>query len=259
MSVVVAVHVVATGGWGRAEVDAAVALLSAEERSRFSRFVNAADRRDYAAAHALLRSALSMHGGSAPHEWSFEPGPDGKPRLAIPLPGPAELTFNLAHTRGLVACAVANGADVGIDVEPIDRGVDALLLADRYFSPEEVESLQACAETIRSTRFVELWVLKEAYLKATGEGLSDALDAVSLRFEGTSAIRLKPSRAGDSAACWLGLFEPRAGYRLALAVRSTGTPEGTLEVKCFADPATELPMSQLRSSSGTDFRLESAG
>ena len=50
----VAVHVVATDGWGSAEVDAALALLSAEESSRFNRFVNDADRRDYADFAARL-------------------------------------------------------------------------------------------------------------------------------------------------------------------------------------------------------------
>src|SRR5215813_3615442 len=90
-------------------------LLSADEQRRHDRFAFAEDRRDYAAAHALLRRRLSAAVPIPPESWAFEAAPDGKPRLSTACRLDAPLSFNLSHTRGLVACAVAPGVDVGID------------------------------------------------------------------------------------------------------------------------------------------------
>jgi phosphopantetheinyl transferase len=59
------------------------------------------DRRNYAAAQALLREALSFHGRRAPSVWQLGTSSAGKPFLA----GEQKLEFNIAHTPGLVAAA----------------------------------------------------------------------------------------------------------------------------------------------------------
>src|SRR5262245_19549161 len=48
------------------ELAACRSLLSAEERLRCERFVFERDRRDFAAAHALLRHTLSLYGDRGP-------------------------------------------------------------------------------------------------------------------------------------------------------------------------------------------------
>src|SRR2546427_4729495 len=62
----------------------AVALewLSAEERARCARLAFASDRRDFIAAHALLRPPLSPHRHRDAREWLFIPDAHGKPQLA---------------------------------------------------------------------------------------------------------------------------------------------------------------------------------
>src|SRR2546430_15419354 len=96
----------------------AVALewLSAEERARCARLAFASDRRDFIAAHALLRHALSAHGHRDAREGLFLPYVEGEAELATaPGEGP-QVAVNLSPTRGVGACVVARGGGRGIAV-----------------------------------------------------------------------------------------------------------------------------------------------
>jgi 4'-phosphopantetheinyl transferase len=192
-------------------------LLSPAERARCDRFRFDRDRRDFAAAHALLRQALTVHEGAPASPWSFEEGVHGKPFLA---PGQSALEFNLAHTHGLVACVLTHVGPVGVDVESLDRAVNGDDIAERYFSPSEIAGLQELAGVERSRRFIELWTLKEAYLKAIGAGLSNPLNDFGFELQGSSALVFN-APPGVARADWqFALFAPSPSHRLAVAVRS---------------------------------------
>src|SRR5258706_8043136 len=192
-------------------------LLDEAEQSRHARFVFPVDARDYAAAHGLLRRTLSRARGVPPEAWRFSTAAKGKPVLS-PAPHGAPIGFSLAHTRGLVACAVADGAEVGVDVEPIDRRTDVEGLAARYFSAAEAGDLVALAPPFRTARFFELWVLKEAYLKAIGAGLSQPLSSASFRFSEPAALHVElPERSHWQFAVFA--IGAREQYRLAVAIR----------------------------------------
>jgi 4'-phosphopantetheinyl transferase len=199
------------------EVEESRSVLSFEERARADRFAFDRDRRDFIAAHALLRGALSYHGGLTPDVWSFASEATGKPYLV----GHSELQFNIAHTRGLVACALSITGPVGIDVESIDIERDIESVWENNFASSEITELKACEEGgIRQARFTELWTLKEAYLKALGTGLGQPLDEIAFRFPGASRLR-GVAKDNSSHAGWrFGLFAPLDNYRLAVAVRA---------------------------------------
>ncbi|MGH9613320.1 MAG: 4'-phosphopantetheinyl transferase family protein [Bryobacteraceae bacterium] len=208
-----------TEGLEPSAIAAAAAILSGSENARAASFLRPKNRRDYIAAHALLRQALSRRHPLPPREWSFEIKPGGKPMLAAPFAEAAGLSFNLAHTDGLVACIVTDGVEAGIDVERVDRAGDSLEIARRYFAPDEYARLETCAPEVRSRRFVELWTLKEAALKATGDGITASLDGFSFETDDSLAIRVD-APAGERALDWqFGLFAPFPAYRLAVAIR----------------------------------------
>jgi 4'-phosphopantetheinyl transferase len=207
-----------TEGLDQTDVARALSVLSDAERQRSQRFMFARDRRDYAAAHALTRAALSRCGDLTPEQWRFQEGPEGKPSLAADAGAPA-LTFNLSHTHGLVACVVAPGADVGIDVEGIDRPVGAEEIAARFFSPSEQADLARCPADQRARRFFELWTLKEAYIKALGKGLSHALNTFGFALDDPGAIGFMPPADADTAMWQFALFAPTDRHRMAVAVR----------------------------------------
>jgi 4'-phosphopantetheinyl transferase len=152
-------------------------LLDEGETARMVRFVHASNRIQFAAAHGLTRLALGRALSVPPASLAFVEGPNGKP--SGQLDGrPAAASFNLSHADGMVGVAVLAQPDVpvGFDLERFDRKIE-LELADRYFGPEEVSWLASLASEERPHGFLRLWTLKEALIKATGEGLSRELDS----------------------------------------------------------------------------------
>src|SRR5207253_1525523 len=111
--------------------------------ARHRRFVFDRDRREYAAAHALLRTSLSRHADVAPESWTFHDEPGGKPSPVLE-PGMPNLSCNLSHTRGLVACAIALGHPVGIDVEAIDRKIDERIVSRWLSNTHDTPPCQSC-------------------------------------------------------------------------------------------------------------------
>ncbi len=207
-------------------VDEAVflALLDDEERARAVRFHHAVDRLAYAAAHALLRTMLSEMAGGAPQAWRFVRSPTGKPR-PDDAGGWPDIRFSLSHSRGMVACVLAAGAELGVDVEPLAPFPDALDLAQAHFAAREAAALQAMDEPARSEAFVRLWTLKEAAYKAVGSGLPDRLEEpeFDVRVVASSMDDLVPVARSD----WLfRRYAPAVGFALSLArpVDQASTP-----------------------------------
>jgi 4'-phosphopantetheinyl transferase len=194
-------------------------LLSADERARHGRLHFARDRAAFLLAHSLLRSLLSEQIGGEPASHRFEAGAHGKPALEPPLPA---LDFNLSHTKGLVACALAWHADVGVDVEHATRTVDLDGVGRRVFSASEQAVLAALSEEARADRFFEYWTLKEAYMKARGLGFSLPPASFELTALPGAGYALRHLDAPDPAAGW-SFHATRLGqHRLACAVAAPG-------------------------------------
>ena len=161
-----------------------VALLDAHERERMAALRRAADRARYLAAHALARLVLAEHLGADPASIDMDRTcrcgkPHGKPRLAGH--GDAAPGFSLTHSGALVGVALGPGP-VGVDVEQHREltGLDGL--ARHALSPGERErGLPGPAG------FLVTWTRKEALLKATGDGLSAPMDAITLSAPGDPA------------------------------------------------------------------------
>lgn len=160
-----------------------VPVLSAEEVGRYERYHFERNRREFLCAHALLRRALSREAGGAPEAWTFGTGEWGKPFLV----GAEELEFNLSHTNGFVSCAIARGVEVGVDVERVDRSVEAVDIARRFFADEEWKYIEGLPEGLQRDAFFRIWTLKEAYVKACGRGFDLPLRDFWFELRGGSA------------------------------------------------------------------------
>jgi 4'-phosphopantetheinyl transferase len=201
---------------GDGELRALDTLLGGDEPARRDRFVFARDRRDFAAAHGLTRWALWRRAGLRPQAWAFKPGAHGKPAPVPQQAGTPRLEFNLSHTHGLVACAVTRGASVGLDVECVARLGAARDIAGHCFAPSELRWLDEGGAGGYAVRFTELWTLKEAYLKALGDGLRVPLDSFAFHVSSAGAIALTPAPRGN----WQFLLAaPSPDTRLAVAAR----------------------------------------
>ena len=178
-----------------------LALLDVNEAKRYRAFRFDRDRHCFLAAHALLRMALSRYAPIDTSEWVFDTNEHGRPAIAGPS-GAFRFKFSLSHTDGMVACAICQHAEVGVDVETVSPDTPALELAKRYFAATEYDMLRHTPDHDLSGRFFAIWTLKEAYIKARGMGLSLPLDGFAfeftapetpgIRFAKTLTIRLNP-------------------------------------------------------------------
>lgn len=213
------VRLCVTEALSAASITEAVRLLSPDERKRHDRFIFECDRRDFAVAHAVLRRTLSEFRNVAPEAWRFRTDPSGKP-LIVDNASASDVCFSLSHTRGLVACAVANGGAVGIDIERLANHSGILELARRFFSHQEYADLEQCEPAERQVRFIEVWTLKEAYVKALGKGLSFPLDEFCFVFDGAASLRFN-TNAEITTPWHFALFVPAEDCRMAVAATAT--------------------------------------
>ena len=181
-----------------------------EETGQATRFVFEEDRQACLAAHWLKRHMLSRAFPAAdPLSWRFARGSHGKPYVVEPY----DIHFNVSHCRGLVACAVRSGAPVGIDVE--FTGCQAPEeIVEHYFSEAETAWWHAQSEEDKAAAFFSLWTAKEAFIKATGRGLSQAFPHFTFS---TQAFALLPKGDWANEAPMWRLYQPRLQSPHALA------------------------------------------
>lgn len=205
------------------------ALLSPEERHRADRFAFRHLRETFVIAHGLLRRLLAEYLSGYPvgdlattraADIPILQGAYGKPYV----PGGGRISFNLSHSGELICCAISRGAgEVGVDVERVRPMGDLLSLAGRFFAPEERAELADLPPSQREQAFFRCWTRKEAFIKATGEGLHRPLDSfvVPVSGHGRLGVREREQGCGRSEAWQLHSFEPRRGFAGAVVVPGT--------------------------------------
>lgn len=202
------------------------ALLPATELAELAAFDRARTRSERLVARALRRAALSRYAPVGPSHWRFETEAAGRPRLAAGQCA-LDLRFSVSHTRGLVACAVTLGHDVGIDVEHASAIASPLELAERFFSPEEARDIRERSVGERLPRFLRYWTLKEAALKARGEGITTSLHTCAFRLpddddrsdksDDKNCLAVAVGGGGDDCRYWQ--WHPTADHTLCVALR----------------------------------------
>lgn len=192
---------------------AAAGLLSDDERARRDRFVFDRHRHRFAATRAMLKIILGHYVGVMPTELRFVYGRHGKPSLDRCV----NLSFNVSHCDGCAAITVSKAVQVGVDVEAISEARNHVAsLAHTYFGRQEAHELEQLDGAVRQRRFIELWTLKEAYLKALGCGLSRDLDEICFSFRGETDL-VGNDRSAGLRDVGIALFDVSTGYRLAIA------------------------------------------
>ena len=194
--------------------------LSSHERDRAHRFRFELHRHRYIAAHGWLRSVLAGYLARSAEALEFVLSPRGKPGLS-PSSNPGGLWFNLAHSENFAAIAVSKTCDVGVDIEQVRPIPDATDLVRRFFSQSESVVFHSLPEDQRSAAFFNLWTRKEAWLKATGEGIAHLLNQVEVSFLPGHPVELLKLPAGyDRDSSWsLQAVEPRPSIVVAVAVK----------------------------------------
>ena len=184
-------------------------------------------------SHGLARYCLSVWRTLAgdgrwihPGAWRFRIDELGKPYARLEEGGAgadALPLYNLSHTRGAAVVAVMRachpGDRLGVDVESKARTMKAVPLAERYFAKEEVADVIATGDATRANaRFIRYWTLKEAYLKATGAGLTKPLASFAFK-PSEKGAELLYDKTRDGSPDWKFFsMEFENEYRVSLAV-----------------------------------------
>ena len=198
----------------------ALAVLRPHERDRFARFRHEIDRRMFLAGRVMARTVVGDLLGVPSSAWPWSEGPHGRPEVALQECG---VSFNLAHSAGLVVCAVSRVGPVGVDVEhrarrPLDRALVA-----RCCASDEAADIDRHGDDW-SDRFLTYWTLKESYLKAVGLGLLVRLPDVRFFLDGEPRGAFTGALAGHDRNWQFTLDAAAPAHYVAVA---TSVPDGT--------------------------------
>ncbi len=153
-----------------------ILLLSADEVKRAQKLKFAVHSKRFITARAALRSILSLYIKISPKDIQFLSSSHGKLFLEN-----TSLQFNLSHSHDLAIYAIAQNAQVGIDLEKIRERYNEAV-AKRFFSPTEYSRFTSLSKEEQLPEFYRIWTGKEALVKAQGEGLRFSLANITLPF-----------------------------------------------------------------------------
>ena len=182
-------------------------LLTEAEQLRTRRYHAAADYYRFIVGRAALRLLLGAYLGQPPAELRFVPGPNDKPLLATA----PHLHYNVAHSGNWVLIAIAP-VEIGVDVEKIDLDFPFQGILATSFSPPEQGFIRQ--HPAPATAFYQLWTRKEAFVKATAQGIEADFSEVSALDGRHQWAATHPSPLAE----WtVSSFAPAAEYAAALA------------------------------------------
>jgi 4'-phosphopantetheinyl transferase len=192
--------------------------LSSDERVRAEQFCFDRDRQWFTSARSLLRTILGHYLGAPPASLVFRYGAKGKPALSGCWTGALE--FNVSHARDGALYAFARDRRVGVDLEFVRPLDDLDEMAVRVLSEHEQVALGRATPTNKLRLFYEFWTRKEAFIKATGDGLSFPVRQIDASLPwGRSARRLGPDGGAGGTPTWtLQALAPDPAYAAALVV-----------------------------------------
>jgi 4'-phosphopantetheinyl transferase len=145
--------------------------FSEQIRDRCLKYVFPRDQQARVAGKTLLLEGLRRYGVKEPSLDNLRYTEFGRPFLR------GNLDFNISHSAGCVAVAIAKELKIGIDVEAI-RPMEI----DNFLNVIPRIHMEAIISSPHPQKaFLEYWTKAESILKAIGGGLSIPLESISIR------------------------------------------------------------------------------
>ncbi len=198
------------------ELTSLLQLVSGQKREKLAGYARWQDQQRSLLGDLLARFLIRKQLNLINNEIIFSYTEKGKPYLnSFP-----DFQFSISHSGDWVVCAI-DRQPLGIDVQQL--GVLDLDIARRYFSTAENCDLLSCAEQKRRLYFFQLWALKESYLKAVGQGITEPLRVFTIARKDDDMFGVQ--KRGQ----WLNNFRLRlyqltASYPLAVCATSSSFP-----------------------------------
>jgi len=194
----------------RGDIQNLINILSKDEKERVARLCFDKDKKLVIISRAILRLILSLYLERPPQNIVFSYTGTMKPVLK--MRNANRINFNVAHSHDLILYAFSRRNMVGIDIERVAPISNYKRIARRFFTSRECERPDLSAEEKSLKGFKKIWVIKEAYLKATGKGVSD-MENVEVIFKKNKSQILRNSKKDKDLSGWkIQSFEPETNY-----------------------------------------------
>lgn len=196
-------------------IEAFNSILSDEERERAKRFHFEKHKVRYIASHGFLRKTLSKYINIEPTQIKFTQTSKGKPMFDKTFL--YNISFNLSHSDNKALIAVTSKDSIGVDIEFIRPMEDLDQLAKRFFSENEYKFINSFSK--KEDIFFRIWTLKEAFMKATGEGIAE-LEDIETVFDDNQDVKIVYKKKFLDPNIWnICYFNPAESFVGAMAVK----------------------------------------
>jgi len=193
------------------DLDCLIPFLETERQKRISNFVRFEDKYRSAVTGLLQYYMLPEHLKNTLDFFGYQYNKYGKPEVSDEF----NFEFNLSHSGEWVV-GVCSEKKVGIDIEKINYNRKIL---QSVLSLKEQQTLELLSKPERISTFFNLWVLKEAHVKAMGKGLYIPLNEVSFEINLNNQII---GRNNDIGSWYYKLYAIDSDYKMAICVAEEG-------------------------------------
>jgi len=174
-------------------------ILDEAEQAQAGKFKNKLLHKRYVESHGRLRNLLAQTLNQPPQKIRIRIAKHGKPYLA----DYPELAFNLSHTADRLVIAMSWNCQLGVDIEIYKKRINLSGLVDKCFAKEEAVYWTQLPEAEKNHTFYHFWTRKEAFVKATGQGISLGLNQCVINPENPAEFLRVPDNCGQ-ASLWHG-------------------------------------------------------
>ncbi len=192
--------------------------LSLDEKIRAGRFRFERDRTRFIAAHGILRLILGRYLKVEPNLVRICSDKNGKPKV-VDETGIETIFFNLSHSQELGLYGFSKDYPIGIDIERIRDFPERGEVAGHFFSSRENDFFKGVPEREKLVEFFRCWVLKEAVIKALGDGLSYPLNVFDVSRALAEQAGLFIGEIGKESRFSTQVLEVGPGFTAAFAIR----------------------------------------
>lgn len=173
-----------------------------------------------------IKEKSGLQADATPLSLSYVYGADGKPYLR----DHRDIHFSLSHS-GMYVAAAFSTEEVGIDIqEHRELKTD---IAGRFFSAEDQELLEKTEN--RKDSFYRMWAVKEAYMKLTGEGMRQGMNAAVMEAEGEHDITILSKgiirKKEKNNSAYFRIYDNIKGYSIAVCSYKQAADSGIKEIK----------------------------
>ena len=193
--------------------------LSIDEKMKAQHFRFKRDKSRFIATRGILRLILGCYLGAEPSAIRFCYEKSGKPRLQNAF-AKTGIQFNLSHSKGLALYIFSHGHEVGVDIEHMREISEMEQIAEQFFSVRDRVFFGALPRSEKREAFFNLWTRKEAFVKATGDGLSYHLGSFNASVAPGKSLELsRMLGVAEEASTWsIGDVRPAEEFAGAFVV-----------------------------------------